>query len=648
MESNSSMKDLDPRILQNMSVYDLEIKIHDSIHANVPRSEIFDALMTWLNEQIKQDIITQTEEIIHHFVRVLHMRNYARFSAFTLQQVDEVFMRWLEHDAIDNPAYTRRYLITQQDVHRLFAHERQYAWDPDSKPKEDHLPVLSSRKKGKKTRVKKYDNLLHDLDVNKSENAPQSYTPLAGIETAEIEVSQSKGFKHTKVVSARKSSVTFSQCAEAGGSINTRDTIPMDCFPVAEFSPNSTTIASRGRERLVCSESPETFSQLKDYICDRCNKPGHLIQYCPTNLDPRYDQEPVSEYRCKHCGQHGNHIAALCPKNPSETSLAKQRERAAMTTRGPQTPNKTDGRRYLCKEASTGRCQERYRSRSPQKPYRVEYRSRSPDHYRPRRTGTDCNSRQTLDEDKRIESRFSDSSDVSPYTARVRPTRKFPASPESREKGECPSRSKDNSFRSERRDDMPSSSCCTRSPFPERAHKWSVDLGQMTRRNDEGRLAYDDEVDVHVGARSSPSYSTTTNSSQCTILIGGDGKKEATLLLSKVSSDESNKIREEAEEFLSALAADIMSKGGEGQGIPQSVVLNTHDTKMGTDYNPHWVIENDGNHEFEIATESKLSVTCPPFSPEIVSLFKARENPIVNFRLNRKTASEMMKESNGF
>lgn len=38
-------------------------------------------------------------------------------------------------------------------------------------------------------------------------------------------------------------------------------------------------------------------------------------------------------------------------------------------------------------------------------------------------------------------------------------------------------------------------------------------------------------------------------------------------------------------------------------------------------------------------------VQCPPFSPKVVSLFHARENPIINIKANRKTASQMMNNS---
>ncbi|KAK7755539.1 Protein mpe1 [Diatrype stigma] len=72
-----------------------------------------------------------------------------------------------------------------------------------------------------------------------------------------------------------------------------------------------------------------------NYICKRCNKRGHWIQFCPTNLDPSWDKPPAPSYRCEICGQTGKHFGTLCPFNKKESSLTQQRERASIKTKSP-------------------------------------------------------------------------------------------------------------------------------------------------------------------------------------------------------------------------------------------------------------------------------------------------------------------------
>lgn len=56
--------------------------------------------------------------------------------------------------------------------------------------------------------------------------------------------------------------------------------------------------------------------------------PGHLLQECPTNLDPAFDQTPSSDYICKICHKAGDHDIQLCPKNKDPKSVTQQRRRA--------------------------------------------------------------------------------------------------------------------------------------------------------------------------------------------------------------------------------------------------------------------------------------------------------------------------------
>jgi hypothetical protein len=42
----------------------------------------------------------------------------------------------------------------------------------------------------------------------------------------------------------------------------------------------------RGRGREQPNSVPPSFM---NYVCRRCNKTGHFIQFCPTNNDPSFD-----------------------------------------------------------------------------------------------------------------------------------------------------------------------------------------------------------------------------------------------------------------------------------------------------------------------------------------------------------------------
>lgn len=61
------------------------------------------------------------------------------------------------------------------------------------------------------------------------------------------------------------------------------------------------------------------------YTCKRCKIKGHLLNVCPTNIDPAYDKPPNGDYRCKGCQQAGVHYYTLCYKNPAPDSIYQQR-----------------------------------------------------------------------------------------------------------------------------------------------------------------------------------------------------------------------------------------------------------------------------------------------------------------------------------
>ncbi|CZR62097.1 uncharacterized protein PAC_11994 [Phialocephala subalpina] len=87
-----------------------------------------------------------------------------------------------------------------------------------------------------------------------------------------------------------------------------------------------------------------------NYVCNRCNKKGHHLQVCPTNLDPDYDRPPSSTYICEICNAVGEHFKSLCPRNTDPYSITQKRK-----SRGIRTPTKATSRILREWEADTQR-----------------------------------------------------------------------------------------------------------------------------------------------------------------------------------------------------------------------------------------------------------------------------------------------------
>ncbi|KAI0458669.1 hypothetical protein F5B21DRAFT_511862 [Xylaria acuta] len=585
--------------------------------------------MRWFNEQIKQDIVTQSQHLLKSFVELLHMHNHAEIEPFNLTQVDEVFNGWLEKDAVQNPAYRRRYLITQQDVHLLFPKETRHfqnsgapsLFDRRRGGGDGHLPALSCEQEDRNVRAEKENaNLRQDTGHGKPPRAAQHSKFPTQADTIEIDKpGHSNELLNTDVILPRHTNDTHSQDADADAATTTlRETIIIDSSPDTEMRPKATRADRRGRKYKV-HDDLEFSTPPKNYICRRCDEPGHWIQHCPTNLDPRYDQAPAHDYRCNFCGQKGDHFATLCSKNPHEGSLAKQREHALAETWEPRTPTRSSRHHYQPQESSATRLRDRYRSHSPEHA-RNRYRSRTPEYRRPQR-------------DDRRRRRHKDEPDVSPYTARVRLTREF---------------------RSSSRSTPPPLHHCP-SPLVKKLWRGHRDLDKVTK-TDEGRLAYDDESEI--GPKSSPcSPIASSQRHMNTCSVGGEDVILSALSSMVVAPDDLDQVELKAEDFLRALAAEMML---ENENTSQSTEANIYEDESGVD-SGH-VMEHcmEGSNCSDTAIESELPavqatsspkyrlVQCPPFRPEVVSLFDTRENPIINSTTNRKTACQMMERSESF
>ncbi|KAI1119612.1 hypothetical protein F5Y14DRAFT_9430 [Nemania sp. NC0429] len=623
--------------------------------------------MSWLNEQIKKDTVTQDESLLEGFVKLLHLRNYTEIDSFSLEQVDEVFNRWLDKEAIQNPTYRRRFLIAQQDVQRLFFEARQQTHNlgfasmpgPESGWGENHLLALLCEQidDGVKT-GEESTNLQRNASHEMSSSATQN--------------SRSRG--GDRLVN---SSDQLNRCIDAGAApsrhssdvhspatnMDDLDTKPEGTLktspPDRKMPQNCKGAGRRPRKDKARNDVTEFFPPPRNYICKRCHEPGHWIQHCPTNLDPRYDQAPPRDYQCYFCGLQGAHFATLCEKNPNLGSLAKQRENIMFESREPRTPSRGKRHHYQDQVSPMIRFRDRYRSRSPEQQYaRTQYRSRSREYPQCRPIGPSSYSPGARDDDDGFLLRRNDEPDVSPYTTRARLTRERHTSPETYEERESPSQTWVYSLRFESQPSTPPTSRRYSSRYGRKLRGQHIDLDKVpSTRTDEGRLAYDDEIDAPAVPRSSPCSPIARSSQHVgTNSIGGENVAESAVSPVTATPEGAINIEDRTDNFLHELAAELMS-GGEFLSRP--MMENDHETERGVGRDPAPAIRIENNQPSTAVSPGGPAlhtapipidglVRCPPFSPRIASLFNARENPIINTRANRQTASQMMERSERF
>ncbi|KAI2624824.1 hypothetical protein GGS21DRAFT_319776 [Xylaria nigripes] len=489
---------------QDVSLKDLEAKIK-----GVSRSEAFTTLMTWLNEQIKQDIITQDEVLLEGFVRLLHNHSHAEMGSLHLTQVNEALKGWLEKDAIENPAYRRRYLIMQKDINDLLAKERNFPknWDASSSPshqrkqREESSSAPSFKQEADDSEARKGVK-LGNIDIA-LENL--SLTPLPSPTGGNvIGLDSGKSGKSVHLMIPNQALLRQSNNTDLDGVITTRETITIDSSP----DVNKVHIPTQGDPRVRKYGTRNDATDLPDlppekYICRRCRKPGHWMQLCPKFLDPYYDQKPERDYECRHCGRRGDHYAILCPRHPREDVL-KRRNLAIADSRGSGEPRLSKGdstRRYRGGESSNPSSQSHSESRRLQgrPPYRERTnlyssrsrsRSRSPIFYRDR--STIPSPRNRIDE-YRPWPQSNKESDVSPYTARSRLTRELRMSSDAT-RGRSPSYDDPYRFDNIRRN----SAHRNLSPFVDKEQRPHRDLDKVIRTSNEGRLSFDDDIGTNL------------------------------------------------------------------------------------------------------------------------------------------------------
>lgn len=316
MELNINWQALDPKILRNMSLEEVQVQIYKRAVANVTRPELFGILMSWLNEQIKQDIITQNESLLEGFVKLLHLRNYTEIDSFSLEQVDEVFNGWLDKEAIQNPTYMRRFLITQQDVQRLFYEAKQHDQNPEDFSLSDLQPeqggthllaTLCKRKDGDIKTRKESTNLQQDGSHGMSLSATRDSRFVAKVELVGVDkFDQLDGLTDTSAAPSQWPSDAQSQDTDTDNTSNKKEGNLITSPRNTKMPRKSKRTSRRGRKCKAHSDVLEFSALPRNYICKRCHEPGTMTRLAAANsltdafnrtLDSALPNKPRSSLR---------------------------------------------------------------------------------------------------------------------------------------------------------------------------------------------------------------------------------------------------------------------------------------------------------------------------------------------------------------
>ncbi|KAI1503685.1 hypothetical protein F5X99DRAFT_416988 [Biscogniauxia marginata] len=620
MDLNPVLSVLGIESLDNLSFDDLKDKIGYAASIEMSRPQTLGTMMGWLHEQIKKDAVTQQTSLLQKFVNLLIMPDGLGIAPFRETEIDLAFKAWQEKDGKENPANRRRYLMAKVDMHELLAQAM-------SGYQSENIPSSSgsSRRPGRKERQALLCETTASLFLSgsKDKDSKQEWFQVGKKKTGANVIPLGTRKQPMRLASTQEvvepddddePAQQADTSASYGSDINevnvTRESTVLDSSPetmTKKLDRRNTQKARHGRKHNASTSSDFSQPPSVNYVCNRCSEPGHWIQLCPTNLDPSYDRPPEPNYRCELCGQVGAHFATLCPRNENEFSLTKQRQRMAA---GSKTPIWGDD----------------YQRRSSSPTDR--YHRGGHDIYRPERSP-----RVRYEESNRRARRMEDRRELSPYSARLRLTREWEWERERR--GASPRRSTSDNYHPL---DRSSPSPHFRRDLENPPTRSSRRRKNSDKPRDEGRLAYDDDIDVFIEPDLSLQVPQKKNAPKHIEAIREDDDMMDAPPIVNDTPEDIEEAKREADRFLDALGIELMSTAM-FETLEDPVYMDEARSES-NEYNdvikvdPFIFQKLDGT-KVRIVQESQ-------FQPKVVALFANRENPIIHSKANRKTACQMM------
>ncbi|KAK7956278.1 DWNN-domain-containing protein [Apiospora aurea] len=633
--------------LDQTSLSQLERMIDVDFGVNGHGQQVLDKYLQWLHQQVVKDMFVREDSLVCAWICSLTSRGFEHNVIYSS------FKDW--QDVVDqkDPSSRRRYLMVEEEIRKVLEGKH-------------HAPSqLESRIQNSRSQpIDANDQSKPALDVSPP-SSPERWTKTGGRKRPganDTPVTNNKGTRSSNTLGPNSQPTKDLPSTREGGKLRFTQGPPFlsedEMSSVKLGAPNQRHMNLRNRTiaiRLSPEPSPKesngsskpdssrtkkkqpvnsgtgakkskkAHSKPQAYLCKRCHKAGHIVQDCPTNLDPRYDTPPAPDYLCNFCGKVGVHLGTLCPDNRLPWSLTTKRKDAAAKRLARDSENWQDRRERSPVRLSLPirQCSDSYRPGSSPRArnevtdrYRPSYRERSLSSPGDTSPSRGARGRSTTPAPLFRSSPFHEAPPVSANLARdTKRGRKR------RARDRDGYRSRNNGHRDGR----------SRSPKPDGSHTMI-----LRKPGTEGRLSYEDEDLFMQNTQAMP---FGIDDAYNDIISGFLPQQDASM----VSTDARSLDREldrpaavRAQDFLHTLGAQMAEHEDEMEVVYASQMdimldegIDATETSDST-----LTVDPDGN-------QYRL-LTSPPYSEPAMRLFPGLTVLIVHPRPGRTTAAEMM------